>query len=143
MHRCMAVHLPCWKERRVNARLSQHLTLLGLCSMIFYGVMLGMGRLSIDVLPQFVISAIIFLSSGQILKKATVRTSEESDEKEKSRPSRPDPDWPWLTGFLNWMAALLIVGVMALILMKPPGMTIKEALSHTEADQHFYGTAVP
>ena len=127
----------------MNARLSQHLTLLGLCSMIFYGVMLGTGRLSVDVLPQFVISAIIFLSSGQILKRAAARTNEKSEGKKKARPSRPEPDWPWLTGFLNWMGALVIVGIMALVLMKPPGMTLKDAFSHTEADRHFYGTAVP
>lgn len=127
----------------MNARLSQHLTLLGLCSMVFYGVMLGSGRLSIDVMPQFVISAIIFLSSGRILKKAAVRTDEKPAEKAKLRPSRPEPDWPWLAGFLNWMGALCIVGIMALILMKPPGMTLRDAFSHTEADRHFYGTAVP
>ncbi len=127
----------------MNARRRHHLTLLGLCSMIFYGVMLGSGRLSIDVLPQFVISAIIFLSSGQILKRAAVRTGEKNQAREKTRPSRPEADWPWLSGFLNWTASLLVVGTVALILMKPPGMTFKDAVSHTQADRHFYGTSIP
>jgi len=45
----------------MNAKIGQHMTLLGICAMAFYGAMLASGKLSIDVMPQFVVSAAIFL----------------------------------------------------------------------------------
>ena len=57
----------------MNARLSTQMTLLGICAMAFYGVMLGTGVFSTDLMPQFIISAVIFLSSGKIMRKAAQR----------------------------------------------------------------------
>ena len=38
----------------MNAKMSQHLTLLGLCALAFYGLMLGTGNISLEIMPQFV-----------------------------------------------------------------------------------------
>lgn len=127
----------------MNARLSQHMTILGLCVMVFYCIMLGTGNVSIDLMPQFLISAVIFLSSGKIMRKAALKMARDEDDEEPAKTRQPEPDWAWLTGLLNWSAAFLIIGVMAIILMKPIGVTFQEALSQTLAHQHFFATAVP
>jgi hypothetical protein len=132
-------------EVAVNAKLGQHLTLLGLCSLVFYAAMLGMGTLTIDVLPQFLISAIVFLSSGRLIKLSASRLMR--DEADNTPPAakitQQELDWPWLTGFLNWGAAFLVIGIMAIFLMKPIGITLDEALSQSRAPDHYFGSAIP
>lgn len=131
----------------VNAKLSQHMTLLGICAMAFYGVMLGMGKLSIEVLPQFAVSAVIFLSSGRIMRRAARVMSEEDTEAQRKtkqeKEQREEPDWQFLTNLMNWMAALMIVGIMAIMLMKPLGLTFEEAFSSSKAQENFYAGSVP
>lgn len=122
----------------MNAKLGQHLTLLGLCAMIFYGFMLGTGRMTSEVMPQFIVSALIFLSAGRLFKK----TADESDD-EPAPGSRREPDWDWLTALLNWSAALLIIGIMAILLMKPVDVSLLEAFSLSTAQQNFFAGAVP
>ncbi len=125
----------------MNAKMSQHLTLLGLGAMAFYGVMLATGSLTFEVMPQFAVSALIFLTSGRLMRRAVrVRSEDEAEEKPK-KPS--EADWPWLTGLLNWTAALLIFGTMGIVLMKPAGVSLSEAIHHTVAHEQFYAGAVP
>ena len=126
----------------MNAKMSQQLTLLGLGAMAFYGIMLSTGTLSIEVMPQFLITAIIFLSSGRIMRLAA-KSLAESDAEEQEKPKRPEADWPWLTGLLNWTAALLVIGVMAIILMKPTGVSFIEALKHPAPSAHYSAESVP
>jgi len=126
----------------LNARLSQHLTLLGLCSMIFYGFMLGTGKLSIEVMPHFVISAVIFLTSARMMKKR-VRTQEELDKEEEKRKKRAEVDWDWFSTLLNWTMALVVVGALAIFLMKPLGVSFMEALQNTVPHAHYVETTVP
>jgi hypothetical protein len=133
----------------VNAKLSQHMTLLGLCAMAFYGLMLGTGQFTLEVLPQFLISALIFLSSGRIMRLMAKRLPAKDEEEVPAAKSRPESprasaaDWPFLTGLLNWTAAGLIVAVMALWLMKPIGVSVAELLQTTRAHDHFFAGAVP
>lgn len=131
----------------MNAKLSQHMTLLGLCAMAFYGVMLATGKLSIDVMPQFAVSALIFLTSGRLMRKAARIMTEEKDEDQEQvltkKVEREEPDWPFLTNLLNWTAALLVVGIMALIIMKPVGVSFTDAFSETLAHESFYAGHVP
>ena len=129
----------------MNGKLSAYMTTLGVATLAFYGAMMALGILSVEFRPQFAISAILFLSSGKIMRKvARSLTREETEEEGKAaKPQREEPDWPWLTGLLNWTAALLIVGIMAIFLMKPIGVTFEEALSFTMAHDHFVATAVP
>jgi hypothetical protein len=113
--------------------------------MAFYGIMLGMGVFSIDIMPQFIISAVIFLSSGKIMRKAAramVRDEEEEEEQNK-RQKRKEADWPWLTGLLNWTAAFLIIGLMVIFLMKPIGVSLTDALQITTAPDQFFAHTVP
>jgi hypothetical protein len=126
----------------MNAKMSQQLTLLGLGTMAFYGIMLSTGNLSIEVMPQFLITAIIFLSSGRIMR-AAAKSLGDSEADENERPKRPEADWPWLTGLLNWTAALLVIGIMAIILMKPTGVSFLETLSHTVTPAHYSAEFVP
>ena len=57
----------------MNANLSQKLTLLGLCAMAFYGLMLASGQAGLDVMPQFLVSALVFLFSGRLIRMAGAR----------------------------------------------------------------------
>jgi hypothetical protein len=126
-----------------NAKMSQHMTLLGLCAMVFYGAMLASGVLSLADMPQFLVSAIIFLTAGRYLRVAARAGEDESEAPVKPKKKRPEPDWPWLTALLNWTAALLVIGVMAILLMKPVGLSWKDAISETRAHEHYYGAVIP
>lgn len=127
----------------MNARLSRQMTLLGICAMAFYGIMLGTGVFSIDIMPQFIISAVIFLSSGKIMRKAARAMVRDEEEEQDKRQKRKEADWPWLTGLLNWTAAFLIIGLMAIFLMKPIGVSLTDALKITTAPDQFFAHAVP
>jgi len=126
----------------VNARLSQHLTLLGLCSMIFYGVMLGTGKLSIEVMPHFVISAVIFLTSGRLMRKGA-RSQEEVDKEEEKRKKQAEVDWEWFTAMFNWTMALVVMGTLTIFLMKPLGSSFIQALKNVTPHAHYVDTTVP
>lgn len=125
----------------MNAKIGQHLTLLGFCAMIFYGCMLASGQLTVEVLPQFLVTAVIFLSSGRIMRRAAAQM--ERDEEDKPPRSHPEPDWAWLTVLLNWSCALLIIGLMALLLMKPVGLSWSDAFSAKPVTTPYYSGAVP
>lgn len=127
----------------MNAKLGTYMMTLGFATLGFYGAMMAMGLVSIEFLPQFAISAVLFLSSGRIMRKMARRMARDEAEEEKPDLDRSEPDWPWLTGLLNWSAALLVVGVMAVFLMKPLGLSFQEALNLSAANDHFFATAVP
>lgn len=126
----------------MNAKLGAYMMTLGFATLAFYGAMLAMGLVSVEFLPQFAISAILFLSSGRIMRKMAGRLAREEEE-ENPGEERPQADWPWLTGLLNWSAALMVVGIMAVFLMKPIGLSFQEALNLNIAQDHFFATAVP
>lgn len=128
----------------MNAKISQHMILLGLCALIFYAVMLVSGKLPLEVMPQFLVSAIIFMSSGHFMRKAARAAARDEDEDEtKVTTKRIELDWPWLTALLNWSAAFLILGVMAIILMKPMGLSFQEALHQTKSQEHQVLHTIP
>ena len=126
----------------MNAKMGQQLTLLGLGALAFYGVMLSTGNLTLEVMPQFLVSAVIFLSSGRIMR-AAAKNLGDSEAEENERLRRPEADWPWLTALLNWTAAMLVIGIMAIILMKPAGVSFLEVFSHTVTPAHFSAEFVP
>jgi len=126
----------------VNAKMGQQMTLLGLGAMAFYGVMLSSGHLSVEVMPQFLVSAVIFLCAGRVMRTAA-KSLQQEEREETSRPPRPEPDWPWLTALLNWSAAMLVIGAMAIILMKPAGVSLRDALGHSFAQEQYFAGAVP
>jgi len=106
----------------MNAKLSRQMTLLGLGVLAFYAGLLGTGQVSIEILPQFAISAVVFLCSGKIMRQMAARLPDrEEDETEK-----PEPDWALRTQVLNWTAAATVITIVALFLVKPPGMTFPE-----------------
>ena len=107
----------------MNAKLSRQMTLLGLGVLAFYAGMLGTGYASLEILPQFAISAVIFLSSGKIMRqmanKLPAREPTDSEEFE-------EPNWGLRNLVLNWVAAATVVGVVALFLVKPASMTFND-----------------
>ena len=108
----------------MNAKLSRQMTFLGLGVLAFYAGLLGTGHASLEILPQFAISAVIFLSSGKIMRQiadklpAKERTDEEQEKEE--------PNWELRNLVLNWVAAATVVSIVALFLVKPASMTFNE-----------------
>ena len=107
----------------MNAKLSRQMTMLGLGVLAFYAAVLGTGHASLEILPQFAISAVIFLSSGKVMKqmaeKLPAKEQSESEEIEK-------PNWELRNLVLNWVAAAAVVSIVALFLVKPASMTFNE-----------------
>jgi len=107
----------------MNAKLSRQMTLLGLGVLAFYAGVLGTGHASLEILPQFAISAVIFLSSGKIMKqmaeKLPAKDETESEEVE-------EPNWELRNLVLNWVAAAAVVSIAALFLVKPASMTFND-----------------
>ena len=115
----------------MKSKLSLQLTLLGLGVMAFYASLIASGQVSMEILPHYAISAIIFLCSGKMLRQMAARMP--AQEEPQENPYRMIPDWSMRTAMLNWMAAGLIVSIMALFLIKPDGMTFTEMLQFTAA----------
>ena len=129
----------------MNAKLGQHMILLGLCSVVFYAVMLVSGKLPIEAMPQFAVSAVIFMSSGHFMRKSARAMSRDEDEEEaKKKKVRKDRDWPWFTTLLNWTATFVIIGVMAIILMKPIGVSYVDAYkAFSTHDRQYFSHSIP
>lgn len=110
----------------MNAKLSLQMTLLGLGVMIFYAGLLLSGLASLEILPHYTISALIFLCSGRLLRQMAANLPVR--DLEAPAPERMVPDWPMRTAMLNWVAAGVLVTLMAAFLAKPPGMSFIEML---------------
>lgn len=124
--------------------LSQQMTLLGLAAMVFYAILLATGTVGTDIMPQFMVSAIIFLSSGRLMRKAARNLPRKERKEPVEKPPRVEPDWAWLSQFLNWFMALLIIGVLALWVMKPIGVSFVDALKeHKPVSHPYYSDSVP
>lgn len=105
--------------------LNRQMTLLGLIALIYYGTLVSVGVLSTDVMPQFLATAIIFLSSGRLArmarKSSRVKSNDQGNEEQKK-----EPDWALRTQILNWTMTLVIVAALALWVMKPVGVPFLE-----------------
>lgn len=109
----------------MKANLSNQMTLLGLAAMVFYGVLLATGTVGTDVMPQFIASALVFLSSGRLMRKPAAQKSEEDD---KTKPEKKEIDWDKMTPLLNWGMSILIISALSVWIMKPVDVTFAEAL---------------
>lgn len=110
----------------MNANLRNQMTLLGLAAMVFYGALLATGTVGTDVMPQFIASALVFLSSGRLLRKPAAQRSEE--ENDESREEKKEINWEKMTLLLNWGMSILLISGMAIWIMKPTDVTFADAL---------------
>ena len=107
----------------MNAKLSRQMTMIGLGTLAFYACVLGTGYASLEVLPQFAISAVIFLCSGKIMRQMAEKLpAKEQPEHEEVE----EPDWELRNLILNWVAAAAVVSIVALFVVKPTSMTFNE-----------------
>jgi len=113
----------------MKSKLSIQMTLLGLGVMAFYASLIVSGQVSLEILPHYAISAVIFLCSGKMLRQMAARMP--AREEEEDNPYRLIPDWSMRTAMLNWVAAGVLVTIMALFLIKPDGMSFTEMLQFT------------
>jgi len=124
----------------MNVKLSQQMSLLGLAAIVLYTVLVSIDLVSLEVMPQFVVSALIFITSGRLMRKSVA--NEEEEEKPVKRQTS-EQDWDWLSLLLNWGMSLLILGVLALWLMKPIGVDLTEAVQQSSAHESFFSGYVP
>lgn len=122
----------------MNAKLSLQMTLLGLGVMVFYTGLIATGQVSMEILPHYAISAVIFLCSGRIMRQLAAKLPPR--EEGESNPYRLIPDWSMRTAMLNWVAASVLVSIMAVFLVKPDGMTFTEMLQFTAAGMEVMPT---
>lgn len=122
----------------MNAKLSLQMTLLGLGVMVFYAGLLATGQVSMEIIPHFAGSAVIFLCSGTMLRQMAAKLRPREDE-EETQPSLI-PDWSMRAAMLNWVAAGVLVSIMALFLAKPDGMSFTEMLQFAAAGMEVMPT---
>lgn len=137
----------------MNRKLSQHMSMLGFCAMLFYGAMLACGQLSLDVLPQFAVSAFIFLASGNLIRR-TVRVKDEDEdenravrqkqqEQQDEKIEKVEPDWEYLANWLNWSMVVVVVVFMAAWIMTPIGITFTDIFHQTTAEVPYTLIHIP
>lgn len=108
-------------------KLSQQMTFLGMAALMYYAVLLAMGVLSAAVMPQFLVTAVIFLSSGRLIRNGARKRTEEDDEAKKK--PHVEPNWVLRTQILNWGMVFLVLSVLGLWVMKPVGVPFFEFLN--------------
>ena len=123
----------------MHANLGQHLTLLGICALLFTMAMVALGKFPLSVLPQFLASSVIFLVAGRCMRG----TPDEDAPPVVRRRLHIGADWPWLATLLNWTFALLLIGILAIALAKPVGVSFSDAITFTKAHEHFFAGVIP
>lgn len=120
----------------MNANLGNQMTLLGLAAMVFYATLLATGTVGLDVMPQFIASALVFLSSGRLMRKPARQRSNEEDE--NSKKEKKELDWEKMTHLLNWSMSVLIISVLAVWVMKPTDVTFVDAMLSLIPEEKTY-----
>jgi Na+/H+ antiporter NhaC len=122
--------------------IGQKLTLLGLCAVIFYGVMLATGLASLEVMPQFLVSALVFVFSGRVVSMTGALSREREDDDnaqaEEPQPAASEEDWARLTVVFNWLAVIVILTVLALWVIKPQGVSLTAFVQDTFVNYEIY-----
>lgn len=108
-------------------KLSQQMTFLGVVALMYYVILLAMGILSAAVMPQFLVTAIIFISSGRLIRNGARRRTDEDEDDSKKKP-KVEPNWAFWTQVLNWGMAILILCALGLWVVKPVGVSFLEFL---------------
>jgi len=127
----------------MNAKLSQQMSLLALAAVLFYGVLLAADLVSAEMLPQFVVSALIFFTSGRLMRKPAQIDEEDEDATRKPKKKLREEDWTWLSLVLNWGMSLLILAALALWILMPAGVDLGEAFRQSSAHEGFFSGYVP
>ncbi|GAB4173968.1 MAG: hypothetical protein Kow00100_15660 [Geothermobacteraceae bacterium] len=104
------------------------MSLLGVCAILFYCAMAGAGFLPGDLLPQFLVSGMVFLLAGPLLKAFGRNATDDGDDNEEPDAPLTERDWSYFTILLNWSMVLLIIACLAVWVMKPLGMSFGEFL---------------
>ena len=99
--------------------------------MAFYASLLATGQVSIEILPQFAVSAIFFLFSGKIMRQMA------NQMPAKEKKEKPEVDWAFRTAVLNWVAASVVVSIMVVILVKPADLTYMDLLQITTGHDNY------
>ncbi|MBF0646603.1 hypothetical protein [Desulfuromonas acetoxidans] len=118
-------------------KLSKLMTLFGLCAMGFYAIMLSSGQFSVEVLPQFALSAVFFLSSGRMMKKVARRIRAGQSEQDEDQANRIDLQ------LLSWVVGIALLMVLSLLLLVPFGVTIEHTYLFKVAHQLFDSALIP
>lgn len=126
----------------MNSKLSHQMTLLGLCAIIFYGAMAATGHLSLELFPQFMVSAVVFIAAGPLMRKLSRSQEQEEGETGQQPVALTERDWSYFTALLNWAMALMIIGCLSVWIMKPMGMSLSDFVFVAVDHDHVFSQIV-
>lgn len=117
----------------------QKLTLLGLGAVVFYAILFTTGYATLEMMPQFLVSALVFICSGRMMgKMVSIRNEDEDDDPAEQQPAASEEDWARLTTVFNWFAVLIVVAVLALWVIKPQGVSLGDYVHETFVNHKIY-----
>ncbi|MEZ4599898.1 MAG: hypothetical protein R2940_08920 [Syntrophotaleaceae bacterium] len=105
-------------------RLGHQISVLGLIALGYCAILLSSGAVGIEVLPPFLVSAVIFISSGRLLRGGGRHLVKERPADDEA--PRKEPNWGLRTQILNWVMAILIFCTLGLWVVKPVGVSFFE-----------------
>jgi len=126
----------------MNADMGHKLTLLGLGAVVFYGVLFATDLASLEVMPQFLVSALVFIGSGRMTRLLGAQRLEEDEDDDEAvelrQPATSEADWARLTQVFNWLAVFVVITVLALWVVKPQGTTLADYVQDTFVNHQVY-----
>jgi len=126
----------------MNADMGHKLTLLGLGAVVFYGVLFATDLASLEVMPQFLVSALVFIGSGRMSRLLGAQRLEEDEDDDEAvelrQPAASEADWARLTQVFNWLAVFVVITVLALWVVKPQGTTLADYVQDTFVNHQVY-----
>lgn len=124
----------------MKADIGQKLILLGFCAVVFYGVLLATGLASFEAMPQFLVSALVFICSGRMVGMVGASSDEQDGNSPEAElePAASEEDWACLTVVFNWFAVIVILSVLSLWVIKPQGTSLGDYVEETFVNRDVY-----
>jgi len=105
------------------------MTLLGIVAIAYYVILFALDVVSADMMPQFLVSAVIFISSGRLMRKGSGPVRRKEVDEESTGKKKKETNWVLLTQILNWGMTALILVALGLWVMKPVGVSFIDMLT--------------
>ena len=115
-------------------KLGNLMTLLGLCAMGAYGLMLISGTFTFAEMPQFIMSALVFMVSGKVMRSVALQAGERK---------RIKPQKKMDLQLLSWVAGLSLLSFLALLLLIPFGASLQNCYLFQLTRQLFSSVLIP
>ena len=116
-------------------KLGNLMTLLGLCAMGVYGLMLVGGDFSFAEMPQFIMSSLVFLGAGKVMRTVARGSMERRATAQRQRKLDLE--------LLSWVVGMVVLSILALLLLIPLGAGLENSYLFQLARQLFGSVLAP